>query len=157
MASKTASIPVILVSAGSAGLGAAAARLFCKNGYRVVVNYSSNAERANQLVAETLPGLSPLAPAEHQGAFAAVQADLSRRDDIVRLVDESVRRMGRLDVVFSNGGWTRIRDMTSIDGKLFLSLGFVLRNEINNQWTNDGLVALEQTTYSRMTGTSAST
>lgn len=123
MASKTASIPVILVSAGSAGLGAAAARLFCKNGYRVVVNYSSNAERANQLVAETLPGLSPLEPGEHQGAFAAVQADLSRRDDIVRLVDESVRRMGRLDVVFSNGGWTRIRDMTSIDGKFPLSQG----------------------------------
>ncbi|ETS86643.1 hypothetical protein PFICI_00471 [Pestalotiopsis fici W106-1] len=117
MATKTA-IPVILVSAGSAGLGAATARLFCKNGYRVVVNYSSNAERANQLVTE-FAGLSPLPPAEHQGAFAAVRADLSQRDDIVALVDESVRRMGRLDVVFSNGGWTRIRDMTSIDDNTF--------------------------------------
>ncbi|KAH6648284.1 short chain dehydrogenase [Truncatella angustata] len=112
MASKA--IPVVLVSAGSAGLGAATARLFCKNGYRVVVNYSSNAERADRLLLE-FKTLTTLPPTEHGSAFAAIQADLTKREDIKRLVDESVHRMGRLDVVFSNGGWTRIRDMTSID------------------------------------------
>ncbi|KAK9421629.1 putative Short chain dehydrogenase [Seiridium unicorne] len=112
MASKH--IPVALISAGSAGLGAATARLFCKNGYKIVVNYSSNAERANKLLAE-FSSLSTLPSSEQASAFAAIKADLTKREDINRLVDESVQQMGRLDVVFSNGGWTRIRDMTSID------------------------------------------
>lgn len=125
MATSTAA-PVILISAGSAGLGAAAARLFSRQGYRVVINYSSNAQRANDLLAELaemspLPAPSGIESAPGQAGFAAVRADLARRDDIVGLVDEAVRRMGRLDVVFSNGGWTRIRDMTSIDGKDFLA------------------------------------
>jgi NAD(P)-dependent dehydrogenase (short-subunit alcohol dehydrogenase family) len=34
--------PVALITAGSAGLGAAAARLFCSSGYRVIINYSNN-------------------------------------------------------------------------------------------------------------------
>ncbi|KAJ9157522.1 NAD(P)-binding protein [Pleurostoma richardsiae] len=107
---------VALITAGSAGLGAATARLFARNGLRVVINYSSNRERAEGLVAE-LQGLSPLsAPAAAaRPNFAAVQADLSRRDDVARLVADAVGAMGRLDVVFSNGGWTRLRDITDLE------------------------------------------
>lgn len=112
----TQTTPVALISAGSAGLGAATARLFCQNGYRIVVNYSSNADRANKLLDE-FAALSSLPSSEQSNAFAAVKADLTKRDEINRLVDETVQKMGRLDVVFSNGGWTKIRDMTSIDGK----------------------------------------
>lgn len=117
MASKT--IPVALISAGSAGLGAATARLFCQNGYRIVVNYSSNADRANKLLEEFV-NLSTLSSAEQSTAFAAIKADLTKREDIKRLVAESVQKMGRLDVVFSNGGWTKIRDMASLDGNFYL-------------------------------------
>jgi NAD(P)-dependent dehydrogenase (short-subunit alcohol dehydrogenase family) len=113
MASST---PVILVTAGSAGLGAAAARLFAQHAYRVVVNYASNADRANTLLLE-LPGLSTLPPEQHPSAFAALKADLARRDDIDRLVRETVAAMGRLDVVFSNGGWTQLRGLASLDGE----------------------------------------
>lgn len=113
MASST---PVILVTAGSAGLGAAAARLFAQHAYRVVINYAANMERANALLLE-LPALSPLPTEQRPSAFAAVQADLGRRDDIDRLVRETVHHMGRLDVVFSNGGWTRFRDLSNLDGE----------------------------------------
>ncbi|KAI1844278.1 hypothetical protein JX265_007883 [Neoarthrinium moseri] len=106
--------PVVLISAGSAGLGAATARLFCKSSYRVVINYSSNAERANNLLAE-FSKLSTLPSDQRGNAFAAIKADLADRNDISRLVDQTVEKMGRLDVVFSNGGWTQIRDITSID------------------------------------------
>ncbi|OQD62746.1 hypothetical protein PENPOL_c011G09462 [Penicillium polonicum] len=41
--------PVVLVTAGRAGLGAATARLFAQHGYRVVVNYITNAQRAQDL------------------------------------------------------------------------------------------------------------
>ena len=98
---------VALITAGSAGLGAAAAKLFAQNGYRVVVNYANNEQRAKQLLQEllALPGLSRDSGSD---PVVAIKADLGSRDDIVRLVKETVDKFGRLDVVFSNGGWTRL-------------------------------------------------
>lgn len=98
---------VALITAGSAGLGAAAARAFAKDGYRVIVNYANNEERANKLLAE-LPALSPLPQDSGANNFIAIKADLGSRDEINRLIQESVDRFGRLDVIFSNGGWTRL-------------------------------------------------
>ncbi|KAI1756490.1 short chain dehydrogenase [Xylaria castorea] len=119
MASSTPTIPVALITAGSAGLGAAACRLFAQNGYRVVVNYSNNEERANKLVDE-LPGLSSLPKDDGGGKnFAAVKADLGSREDINRLVRETVEQFGRLDVLFSNGGWTRVRGLVSLDDNCY--------------------------------------
>ncbi|CRL28478.1 Short-chain dehydrogenase/reductase SDR [Penicillium camemberti] len=100
----SSSTPVILVTAGSAGLGAATARLFAQHGYRVAVNYLTNAQRAEVLCAE-LGG----------GGHIAIQADLGSRNDVERLVQEAHAQMGRLDVVFSNGGWTRFSVTTSLD------------------------------------------
>ncbi|KAI8952108.1 short chain dehydrogenase [Xylaria longipes] len=115
---STSTTPVALITAGSAGLGAAAARLFAQNGYRVVVNYSNNAERANKLLAE-LPGLSSL-PKDGGGKnFAVIKADLGSREDINRLVRETVEQFGRLDVLFSNGGWTRVRGLVNIDDNCY--------------------------------------
>ncbi|OIW24532.1 short chain dehydrogenase [Coniochaeta ligniaria NRRL 30616] len=94
--------PVALITAGSAGLGAATARLFAAHGYRVIVNYSANAQRAEALCAEL-------------GSGIAIQADLASRTDVRRLVREAYGVAGRLDVVFSNGGWTRFSDTTSLD------------------------------------------
>ncbi|KAI0456550.1 short chain dehydrogenase [Xylaria acuta] len=116
---STPTAPVALIAAGSAGLGAAAARLFAQNGYRVVVNYSNNAERANKLLDE-LPGLSS-SPNDDSGTknFAVIKADLGSRQDIDRLVRETVKQFGRLDVLFSNGGWTRVRGLVSIDDNCY--------------------------------------
>jgi NAD(P)-dependent dehydrogenase (short-subunit alcohol dehydrogenase family) len=102
--------PVALVTAGSAGLGAATARVFARDGMRVVVNYSANEDRAAKL-AEELSAISP-----NDGKQAAhIRADLGKRADIVRLVDETIAVFGRLDVVFSNGGWTKLRDINDLD------------------------------------------
>ncbi|OTA53611.1 short chain dehydrogenase [Hypoxylon sp. EC38] len=105
---------VALITAGSAGLGAAATRLFAKNGYRVVVNYANNDVRANKLL-EELPALSSLSDDSGRENFIAIKADLGSRDDINRLIKGTVDKFGRLDVIFSNGGWTRFRGMDSID------------------------------------------
>ena len=108
---------VALITGGSAGLGAAAARLFARDGMRVVVNYNNNAERAQSLVNE-LYTVSNLARDDQRPNFHAIKADVAKRADIQRLVEESVSAMGRLDVVFSNHGWTRFRDITNLDDNL---------------------------------------
>ncbi|KAF7561101.1 hypothetical protein G7046_g3031 [Stylonectria norvegica] len=107
-------IPVILVTAGSAGLGASVSRLFARHGFCVVINYHSNSARAAKLVAE-LRAAKP----ENNEAYSAIKADLASRSDVERLVEETYHLMGRIDIVFSNGGWTMFRDTTSIDDNTF--------------------------------------
>lgn len=112
---------VALITAGSAGLGAAIARAFAAAGARVVVNYAGNKERADALV-EELAGLRPAsttasstASASPEKLFTAIRADVTSRTEINRLVDETLEQMGRLDVVISNQGWTRFRDFMDLD------------------------------------------
>ncbi|OQE36016.1 hypothetical protein PENCOP_c012G01842 [Penicillium coprophilum] len=114
------STPVILVTAGSAGLGAVVAKAFAREGYRVVVNYISNFERAKSLVAQ-LSGQEAGQSAGDQDSvrYIAIRADLGSQNDIQHLVKETYDTMGRIDVVFSNGGWSRFRDTTSIDDNVF--------------------------------------
>lgn len=104
--SSSSSEPVILVTAGSAGLGATAARLFSRNGYRVIINYANNKARAEALLAE----LNGAEGVKH----IAIQADLASRTEVERLAQEALAAFGRLDVVFSNGGWTEFRDTTRL-------------------------------------------
>lgn len=113
LVSKMSATPVCLITAGSAGLGAATARLFATAGYRVAINYHSNNERAKNVV-EELEKLSTLSSGKDSN-FMAIKADVSKREEITRLVDEAVSAMGRLDVVYSNHGWTEIRGLESLD------------------------------------------
>ncbi|KAF6829166.1 short chain dehydrogenase [Colletotrichum musicola] len=106
-------IPVILVTAGSAGLGSAVSRLFSKHGYRVIVNYSANKVRADELVSELN------AATASSGGHLAIQADMSSRPDIERLVQETYQATSRIDVIFSNAGWSQFRDTTRLDNNCF--------------------------------------
>ncbi|KAL2074049.1 hypothetical protein VTL71DRAFT_7827 [Oculimacula yallundae] len=109
--------PVILVTAGSAGVGAAAAKTFATAGYRIVINYSNNSTRASDLLSE----LEQLVPLDSTGStkpelkFLAIKADLSKKSEIAELVTEVISEMGRLDVVFSNGGWTKVTNFNDLD------------------------------------------
>lgn len=122
--------PIALIAAGSAGLGAAVALLFARNGMRVVINYHGNAQRAEDLVA-ALKTASPLTPQPGRTDYHAIKADLSVREEVQRLVEETVAIMctpeeggqgegkrTHIDVVFSNGGWTRMRDLMNLDDNL---------------------------------------
>lgn len=110
---------VALITAGSAGLGAATARLFARNGIRVVINYNHNEDRAEKLVQE-LKDISPLTAKSPDGQtnFIAIKANLAEKDQIACLVSVTILWMKRLDIVFSNGGWTRLRDINNLDDNL---------------------------------------
>ncbi|CAH0036959.1 unnamed protein product, partial [Clonostachys rhizophaga] len=114
--------PVILVTAGSAGLGSAVARLFAHHGYRVVINYNTDSERAGTLVTELSSQHAKLDDVEGIrtiSRYISIQADLASALEIRRLVKETYAAMGRIDVVLSNGGWTKFRNTASIDDNVF--------------------------------------
>jgi NAD(P)-dependent dehydrogenase (short-subunit alcohol dehydrogenase family) len=84
---------VVLVTGGTSGIGAATAKAFAAAGAKVVV--SGRREAEGKKVA-----------GEIGGHF--VQADVSKEDDVKKLVAETVAKYGRLDVAFNNAGveWT---------------------------------------------------
>ena len=86
--------PVVLITGALTGIGRATAVAFAKGGANVVV--SGRHENAGQALAAELRNLG--AEAEF------VQADVRHEDDVRSLVDQTVKRFGRLDVAVNNAG-----------------------------------------------------
>jgi NAD(P)-dependent dehydrogenase (short-subunit alcohol dehydrogenase family) len=85
---------VIVTGAGS-GLGAGVAVRFAQAGAKVVVNFRSSAEGAAAVV-DRIESMG--------GSAVAVQADVTREEDVSRLIGQAVERFGRLDVMVNNAG-----------------------------------------------------
>ena len=84
---------VAIVTGASKGIGAGIARRFASEGASVVVNYASSKSGADKVVSDiTADG----------GKAVAIQADLSRPDDIVRLFAEAQAAYGTLDILVNN-------------------------------------------------------
>ena len=85
----------ILITGSSHGIGAACAEAFAKDGYDVGINYCTSPEGAAE-VAEKCRAY---------GADAQVyQADVSRREDCVRMLHAFLDHFGRIDVLVNNAG-----------------------------------------------------
>ena len=87
---------VAIVTGSSSGIGERTAQRLSELGAKVVVNSASSVE-AGRAVAEALPGES-----------LYVQADISDKEQGQRLLDETVARFGRLDLLVNNAGWTTV-------------------------------------------------
>jgi NAD(P)-dependent dehydrogenase (short-subunit alcohol dehydrogenase family) len=85
---------VALVTGASQGLGRALALAYAKEGASLVVN--SRSEEGIRPVAGEVEGLG--------AEVLAVAADVSRGDDVRRLVEEAVGRFGGIDVLVNNAG-----------------------------------------------------
>ena len=94
---------VAIVTGSSSGIGAAVARKLSELGCRIVVN-SSSSVAAGRAVAESLPSEA-----------LYVQADISDQAQGRALVERTVDRFGRLDVLVNNAGWTRIVEHSDLD------------------------------------------
>ena len=89
--------PVVLVTGGSRGIGAAVAQLAAERGYDVAITYRSEREAAEQV----------LAVCRNAGAKAvACQGDVAVESDVVRLFDEAEAALGPISHVVNNAGIT---------------------------------------------------
>lgn len=84
---------VAVITGGSGGIGKATAARFLDEGARVVLVDIDQA--ALDAAVQDLAG---------DKRMLAVQADVSREDDVRRYVDAAVERFGRIDVFFNNAG-----------------------------------------------------
>jgi 3-oxoacyl-[acyl-carrier protein] reductase len=94
MAQKLAG-KVAVVTGASKGIGAAIAKYMAGEGAAVVVNYASSREGAERVVAEIT---------DKGGKAVAVGADMSKKDQVERLMAEAKKAFGRLDILVNNAG-----------------------------------------------------
>ena len=83
-----------LVTGGGSGIGRATAEAFAREGVKVVV-----ADLSEEGAAETVARVKVIG-----GSAIACIADVSKEEDIRRLVDKTVETFGRLDYAFNNAG-----------------------------------------------------
>lgn len=84
-----------LITGGSRGIGAAAVKLFAQAGADVVFNYNRAKDAAAQVESEAK---------KHGTRVEAFKADVSRHQENKKLVEQTVARLGRLDIVVANAG-----------------------------------------------------
>ena len=87
--------PVILITGGSRGIGAATAILAAKRGYDVAFTYQSNATAANE-VAEKIRATGRKA--------LMLQADVAVEADVLGVFQQVDAQLGRLDALVNNAG-----------------------------------------------------
>jgi glucose 1-dehydrogenase len=86
---------VAVVSGGNTGIGKAVVLALAAEGVKVVIDYVVNPEATEDLEKQ-IAGLGEQA--------IGIEADVSKVEDLQRLVDETVKAFGRIDIMVNNAG-----------------------------------------------------
>ena len=85
----------VLITGGSRGIGAAAARAFAQAGWKVAINYCRSAQAAQALAAELCA---------QGGQALAVPGDVAVRSQVVQMVETVRKELGDPDLLINNAG-----------------------------------------------------
>lgn len=86
---------VAIITGASRGIGSAIARQLSALGAKVVVNYSNNSVKAEEVVEE-------ITKSGEQAV--AIKADVSNIKDVERLFSETITKFGKVDILVNNAG-----------------------------------------------------
>ena len=97
--------PVVLVTGGSRGIGAASALLAARHGFAVAVNYSAHSLAADEVVRQIRAA---------GGTAITVQADVAVEAQVMAMFEKVDAKLGRLSALVNNAG---VVDLASrVDG-----------------------------------------
>jgi 3-oxoacyl-[acyl-carrier protein] reductase len=86
---------IAIVTGGGRGMGAAYCVAMAREGAKVIVNYVGNAKAADSVVNQIR---------KDGGEALAFQADVGKKAEVQKMVDFTVQKYGRLDIMVSNAG-----------------------------------------------------
>lgn len=84
-----------LITGSSSGIGAGVAKCFASEGAKVVINYASSAQEAEDVVQAISAG---------GGEAIAIQADVSQEDQVQALFAKMLEAYGTIDILVNNAG-----------------------------------------------------
>lgn len=93
---------VAIITGGTFGIGEATAYLFAKEGAKVVIA-ARNKEKGARVVQKIK---------ENRGEAMFVRTDVSVEEDIINLMNETVKEYGKIDILFANAG---VGDMGDVE------------------------------------------
>jgi NADP-dependent 3-hydroxy acid dehydrogenase YdfG len=96
---------VVAITGASSGIGAATARVLAERGAAVVLG-----ARRTEHLAELARSIC-----DRGGRAVTCTIDVTRRQDLERLVGQALEEFGRLDVLVSNAGISKIGPMADLD------------------------------------------
>ncbi|MFF2912349.1 SDR family oxidoreductase [Paenibacillus sp. NPDC057934] len=96
---------VAVVTGSSRGIGRAIAEELARNGAKVVVNYSSSPDKAEEVVSEIK---------QNGGEAVAIQADISSVAQLEKLFEETVKVFGALDILVNNAGVMMTKPLAAV-------------------------------------------
>jgi acetoacetyl-CoA reductase len=111
---------VVVVTGASRGIGHAIAAELGQAGAKVVVNYVKSKGPASDLAAILQQSGSP--------ESVAIQADVSDPEQAARLIEETIQRFGRIDVLVNNAGINIDRSMKNLSIEDWSK---VIQNDLN--------------------------
>ena len=98
---------VAVVTGGNGGLGQRICHALAAEGCQIAVVYAKSKVEADG-VARDLE--------KHQVAAAAFACDVTQRDQVQKLVDDVVKRFGRLDILINDAAYNKSIPFTDLDG-----------------------------------------
>ncbi|NCO75650.1 MAG: 3-oxoacyl-[acyl-carrier-protein] reductase [Cyanobacteria bacterium] len=89
---------VAIITGASRGIGKTTAIALASEGAKIVVNYASNSQAADNVVKEII---------EAGGDAMAIGADVSQQEAVEAMFKETTNKWGRVDILVNNAGITR--------------------------------------------------
>ncbi|MDO5609123.1 MAG: SDR family oxidoreductase [Capnocytophaga sp.] len=139
---------VILVTGASKGIGAAIAKKLAEANAKIIVNFGGSKADADNVVS---------AIKNNGGDAIAIQADVSKAEDVKLLFDKAIAHYGKIDVLVNNAGimiTKLIKDTTDEDFTRQFDINvrgvFNTLREASTKLANNGSIINFSTTVNRL-------